>query len=87
MEYLKRIYQSVSSEKNKSIFGITTCGGIVCGWNIAGLDLLHLLPLEIVWKAVAGFFTVIVGPPIGVFMKDVYQIKVKPKIFKDKHKY
>ena len=86
MEQFKRISQmvhliteSIQRDENKGIFGITTCGAIVCSWNLSSVHIPDL------WlKAIAGIFTIVLGPPIGVFMKDVYIIKVKPRIFKNK---
>lgn len=93
MEHLKKIRflseaigKSVSSEENRGIFGITTCGGIVYSWNIAGLHAADFLTLEVAWKAIAGIFTIFIAPPLGVFMKDVYIEKVRPKIFKKKRR-
>jgi hypothetical protein len=88
MELVKRIFQSVSREDNKGIFGITTLGGVFCSWHLISVDVVGFCrDHELMVKGILGLFSIFIAPPLGVFMKDVYQIKVKPKIFKDKHKY
>ena len=91
MEYYKRIQtlfsavgKSVSSEENKGVFGITTCGGIVYSWHIVSISVVDILTWPLLFKAFSGLFMIFVAPPLGTFMNDVYKEKIRPKIFKRK---
>lgn len=77
----KAIFTSFSAPENHGIAGIAGFGGIFCSWHIATADFSYILDkYALIFKIIGGFFTVIIAPPLGVFMKDVYEIKLKPKI-------
>lgn len=77
----RAVFTSFSAPENKGIAGIAGIGGIFCSWHIASADVSYLLDkYSLALKIIGGFFTVVIAPPLGVFMKDVYEIKLKPNI-------
>lgn len=93
MEHLRKIQillesigRSVSDEKNQGVFGITTFGGIVYGWNIAGLHVGDFLTWALLFKGIAGIFTIFIAPPLGTFMNDIYKLRIRPRLFKNKRR-
>lgn len=83
MEFIKRVFQSYTSDKNKGITGVTTLAGLYCGLHISTLPVGDL----VIWKIVASIVTLVFLPAVGVFLTDLYTLKIKPKIFKNKHRY
>lgn len=77
----KAVFTSFSAPENQGIAGIAGIGGIYGGIRIAGAEFSYFLDkYSLLLKIVGGFFTVVIAPPLGVFMKDVYEMKVKPNI-------
>lgn len=77
----KAVFASFSAPENQGIAGITGIGGIFCSWHIATADFSYILEkYSLLFKIIGGFFTIVVAPPLGVFMKDVYEVKLKPNI-------
>lgn len=77
----KAIFTSFSAPENQGIAGIAGVGGIFCSWHIATAEFSYILDkYSLVLKIVGSFFTIVIAPPLGVFMKDVYELKVKPNI-------
>lgn len=81
VRFTKAIFTSFSAPENQGISGIAGIGGIFCGLHIVGADFSYFLSkYALALKIVGSFFTIIIAPPLGVFMKDVYEVKVKPNI-------
>ena len=81
VEFTKAVFASFTATENQGIAGITGIGGIFCSWHIATADFSYFLEkYALPLKILGGFFTVVIAPPLGVFMKDVYEAKIKPNI-------
>lgn len=77
----KAVFTSFSAPENRGISGIAGIGGIFCGLHIVDTEFSYfLLKYALALKIIGSFFTVVIAPPLGVFMKDVYELKVKPNI-------
>lgn len=79
---IKNVRNSVGKDENRGTFGVSFCTATVAG--------LHLCDFSIsdFWvKAIASVGTVICGPAMATFVSDLYKEKIKPWIFKSKHRY
>lgn len=95
MEHFKKIHSlfkavidSATDQKNQGIAAVSGFSGIVCSWNIASISVAGVLAkYALALKIIGGLFSILVAPPLGVFMSDLYKIKVRPLIFKKKKNY
>lgn len=77
----RAVFTSFSAPENQGVAALSGIGGIFCGLHIIDADFSYLLSkYSLALKIVGSFFTIIIAPPLGVFMKDVYEVKVKPNI-------
>lgn len=82
-ELLEGILAAIKKRTNSAIFKVTTCGSLYYGWNLADFQISDF------WlKALASLFAIFFAPAIATFLKefmhDLYQLKIKPRIFKNK---
>ena len=84
----KAIIGSFIDPANRKMAGAAGLAGFVCCLNISSAYVDHfLIKYAIAIKIVGGLLSIIVAPPLGTFCDDVYKKKIRPKIFKDKHRY
>jgi hypothetical protein len=80
-KFANRVYEAISKKENRIAFGLSTCGSFVFSWHLSDIHVTYF------WlKAIASISAVIFGAPMSAFMKDIYEEKVYPIIFKKKKK-
>lgn len=85
---LKAIIGTFTDPENRKMAGATGFAGIFCSWNICSINVPDfLIKYALVIKIIGGLLSIAVMPPLGTFLDDVYKRKVRPWIFKDKHRY
>lgn len=84
----REVIKSATDQKNQGIATISGLTGIFCSWHIATFDVGNFfLKYALPFKIIGGLFSILIAPPLGVFMSDLYKIKVRPLLFKKKKNY
>lgn len=84
----KAIIGTFIDPENRKMAAATGCAGILCSWNISDIHVSDILiRYALVIKIIGGLLSIFVMPPLGTFADDVYKRKIRPWIFKDKHRY